>query len=176
MDVRTALKEQYHGGLAHLAFCIDLCPEDIWVGKTPDRPYWRIVYHTLYFTQVYLGQTSKDYEPWPSHRPDLAPYFKDCEKYEPFEIECHEPCSRSLMLEYLAYIDERVHAIVDQLDLEADSGFSWYPGIGKLSHQIMNIRHIEGHVGQLGERLMAHDPDVDIGWVERARHYLDTFN
>jgi hypothetical protein len=35
----------------------------------------------------------------------------------------------------------------------------------KLSHQIMNVRHIQGHVGQLSELLMQRGIDTD--WVSR---------
>ncbi len=56
---------------------------------------------------------------------------------------------------------------VDHLDLAAgETGFSWYKNMGKLSHQLMNLRHIQGHVGQLSELLMAKGIDTD--WVARS--------
>ena len=49
------------------------------------------------------------------------------------------------------------------MDLEAKTcGFSWYK-VPKLEHQIVNIRHLGGHVGQLSELLMANGILVD--WV-----------
>jgi hypothetical protein len=38
--------------------------------------------------------------------------------------------------------------------------------MGKLSHQILNLRHLQGHVGQLSELLMARGIDID--WVSKA--------
>ena len=57
---------------------------------------------------------------------------------------------------------------VDQLDLASDeTGFSWYKNMSKLSHQLMNLRHMQGHVGQLSELLMARGIDTD--WVAQVR-------
>ncbi len=47
-----------------------------------------------------------------------------------------------------------------------ETGFSWYPSMSKLSHELMNLRHLQGHVGQLSELLMAHGIDTD--WVARS--------
>jgi len=38
--------------------------------------------------------------------------------------------------------------------------------MSKLSHQIMNLRHIQGHVGQLSELLMAKGIDTD--WTAKS--------
>jgi hypothetical protein len=38
--------------------------------------------------------------------------------------------------------------------------------MSKLSHELMNLRHTQGHVGQLSELLMARG--IDTGWVARS--------
>jgi len=43
-----------------------------------------------------------------------------------------------------------------------ESGFSWY-SIPKLDHQLLNLRHLQGHVGQLSELVMA--TGADLTWV-----------
>ena len=60
-----------------------------------------------------------------------------------------------------------VDPTVDQLNLDSDeTGFSWYKNMSKLSHQLMSLRHLQGHVGQLSELLMARGIDTD--WVARS--------
>ena len=57
---------------------------------------------------------------------------------------------------------------IDALDLDTlESGFDWYPNMPKLDHMMLNIRHLQGHVGQLSELLMAHGIDTD--WVSRPK-------
>lgn len=38
--------------------------------------------------------------------------------------------------------------------------------MSKLSHELMSLRHIQGHVGQLSELLMRDDIDTD--WIGKA--------
>jgi len=166
MELRQALKEQYHAGLAMLAECVEKCPEGMWLEGEHPRTFWRIAFHAAFFTHLYLGQDEAAFQPWPGriegihhrlwHEPeDLAPYGlpEGAEIYRMGEI-----------LDYIRFVDELVDGVVDQLNLDSDeTGFSWYPNMSKLSHQLMNLRHTQGHVGQLSELLMARGIDTD--WV-----------
>jgi hypothetical protein len=87
---------------------------------------------------------------------------------EPYELpEGAESYGRNEMLDYIRFVDELVDPTVDQLDLDSDeTGFSWCPNMSKLSQELLNLRHIQGHVGQLSERLMAKGIDTD--WVSKS--------
>lgn len=64
-----------------------------------------------------------------------------------------------------------VDTTVDSLDLDtADSGYHWYPNITKLEHEILSIRHIQGHVGQLSERLF--EANIETNWMSRRGDHL----
>ncbi len=53
--LRSALKSQYHASLAMLRTAIRACPEDLWSSSDGHaNRYWRIAYHTLYYTHLYL--------------------------------------------------------------------------------------------------------------------------
>jgi hypothetical protein len=164
MDLRQALKEQYHAGLAMLADCVERCPDEVWVSGTYPRTYWRIAWHTVFFTHLYLGQNEDAYRPWTSH----GKVWENLIEVEPYELPPNvETRERKEMLEYIAFVDGLIDPTVDALNLDAtETGFSWYKNMTKLSHQLMNLRHIQGHVGQLSEILMAHGVDTD--WVAKA--------
>ena len=49
---------------------------------------------------------------------------------------------------YYQLCRKEVDAMVDSLDLEAESGFYWLP-MDKLELQFYNIRHLQMHVGEL---------------------------
>ena len=69
------------------------------------------------------------------------------------------------MIEYLEFVYDHVNEWVDALDLDSPtSGFDWYR-IPKLDHQLVNIRHIGVHVGQLQELLYAQG--IDVNWIGR---------
>jgi hypothetical protein len=103
-------------------------------------------------------QTEAEFVPWPTYRETTKELFGDNPKVEPY--------SRADLIEYLNFVDAMVDEQVSQLDLGApDCGFSWY-SMPKLDHQIVNIRHIQEHTGQLRERLFGRD--ADLRWVGSA--------
>ncbi|HEY0866156.1 MAG TPA: DinB family protein [Fimbriimonas sp.] len=177
MDVKRELAAQFRAGLAMLSDCVEKCPDDLWTSPSPRidegdriiyRSFWRIAYHAVYFTHLYLGQGEDAFAPWPGRRP--AWYEEMWHKpwaLEPFEFpEAAEPPARNEVLEYIAYLDAQVGPILDSLDLESsDSGFPWYPNHSKLAHELLNLRHLQGHVGQLSEILLA--KEIETRWISR---------
>jgi hypothetical protein len=154
MELRQALKEQYHAGLAMLAECVEKCPEDVWLEGEHERPFWGIAFHAVFYTHLYLVQNEAAFQPWPGQRGNHLPEGDDFYR-------------RSEILDYIRFVDERIDPTVDQLDLASDeTGYSWYPNMSKLSHELMNLRHTQGHVGQLSELLMARGIDTD--WVAKS--------
>lgn len=175
MDLRTALKEQYHAGLAMLQQCVERCPNDLWSASRPttdeerqiDRACWRIAFHAAYFTHLYMGQNEASVQPWPDPRPDTKEMWGPPWSLEPYEMPVDTaPYSQDEILDYIDFIDKLVDSTVEGLDLETeDPGFCWYKRISKLSHELMNLRHIQGHIGQLSELLM--ERGIDIDWIAR---------
>lgn len=170
MTLRQALREQYHAGLAMLAECVEKCPEAAWLEGTHPRTFWRIAFHAAFYTHLYLGQNEEAFQPWPGRREGIHPgLWRQPWEVEPYELpEGAESYGRAEILGYIRFIDALVDPIVDDLDLDSDeTGFSWYRNMGKLSHQLMNLRHIQGHVGQLSELLMAKSIDTD--WIAKSQ-------
>jgi len=158
MDVfKRALITQYRAALAMLRQQIESCPQDVWTSGEHPRNFWRITYHAIFYTHLYLMQTEDDFVPWENHRDGVTDLWPDA---EPPVVE---PYTREDILVYLDSIFDSVEEWVTRLDLETDDpGFHWY-SIPKADHQVLNVRHLNGHVGQLSELLMAHG--IDTNWV-----------
>ena len=168
MDVKQALKEQYHASLAMLAECVEKCPTDLWIRGEYPRNYWRIVFHTAFFTQIYLVQDEASYRPWPDRPVDkYEDMWQDPVAVEPYELpELTPVLSQEEAQAYIGYVDSLVDKTVSDLNLDAqETGYSWYPNMSKLSHELMNLRHIQGHIGQLSELLMAHG--IETEWISK---------
>ncbi|HEX5322888.1 MAG TPA: hypothetical protein VFW40_03820 [Capsulimonadaceae bacterium] len=165
MDIKHALKEQYHAALAMLANCVERCSDDLWTSGAPSRAVWQIALHGAYFTHLYLGQNLDSYQPWP----DLpAEYEAVWKQEEPFHFPTDiTPLSRRQTLDYIAYVDSLLDPTIDRLDLDSpETGIPWYKNMTKLSHELLNLRHTQGHVGQLSEILMSHGIDTD--WISKT--------
>lgn len=160
MDVRSALKSQYRGGLEMLRQCIDRCPDYLWQSGTYPRTFDRIATHAVFFTDLYMRQNEAAHEDWQ----DITPgRYADLDE----DASGGTHIERQHLLDYLEYVYGEVDRVVDGLDLDTeDPGFYWYKNISKMEHQLMNLRHLQGHVGQLSELLMAHGIEID--WI--AKH------
>jgi len=147
MDIVAALKTQYHASLAMLKQAIEDCPDELWI-EDVQPSYWRIAYHTLFFTHFYLMPDQHTFTPWEKHRRDAVELELTPERLEPYTQE--------ELLAYLAVCDQLVDEQLAVLDLSAPrSGFPWYDPLPKLDHQINNIRHIQHHLAILSGRLRA---------------------
>lgn len=154
MNLRSVLKSQYHASLKTLWHAIDRCPETMWNDPQDGvATFWRVAYHTLYYTHIYLMQDEHAFVPRDGDR-EVARYLDLYEGTDHDAIRACPPYSREQILEYWAYCDALVDTSLDTLDLEvADSGFRWYPKMTKLEHQLINLRHIQHHAAALGARL-----------------------
>ena len=158
-SIRSALKSQYHAALAMLREAIETCPDPIWVSGNPPRQFWRLAYHTLFFTHLYLEVHMDDFQAWSKHR-DEVESDQERELLEP------TPYSRAEILEYFAIVDGRVDSQIDKIDLNSqETGIPWYK-MPKLDHVILNLRHVQEHAGQLRDRLM--EAGIDQKWTSKG--------
>lgn len=154
--VRKSLEGQYQAGLAMLRQEIERCPEEVWTKGTHPRQPWRIAYHAAFYTHLYLMPNPESFSPWKKHRETAVSLEQNAESVRPY--------TPAELLEYVDHIEQNLSDWLAALDLTAeDCGFYWYKGHSKLDHQIMNVRHLQGHVGQISEHLFAHGVDLD--WV-----------
>jgi hypothetical protein len=155
--IQSALKRQYHASLAMLNEAIEACPETLWTSEAYVNPTWQIAYHVLFYTDFYLQPSEAAFVPWEHHRPDYQ-YFSAGKKL------ALTPYSKEEMAAYGRRCQEMVDAAVDGLDLTSpESGFPWYE-MPKLEHQLLNLRHLHHHTGQIAERLR-HVANRGIEWV-----------
>lgn len=170
--LRAALKDQYHAGLAMLRNAIEACPETLWRSTEHRNPFWRVAYHTLFYTHFYLQPHADDFLPWARHQHEVQ--YMDQERPATPEGETAAPgapftaYSKPDLLGYWAICEALVDDAVDALDLASpDSGFYWYP-ISKIEHQFVNLRHLAHHTGQLFDRVRAATGE-GVEWIGRRR-------
>ncbi|MEZ6317689.1 MAG: DinB family protein [Phycisphaerales bacterium] len=162
MDTRAALKSQYHAALKTLRLAMEMCPEDRWNDPADGVPtFWRVSYHTLFYTHFYLQDDHEHFTPWEHHRSDA---FEGDDGGPPNPDVSY---TREQLLDYWHQCNAMVDERVDAMDLDAaDCGFPWYP-LPKLEHQLVNLRHIQHHAAALSSRLRR-EAGVAVPWVGRA--------
>ena len=167
MNIQSALKSQYHAALKTLRLAIEKCPDPLWDDPADGAaPFWRVVYHTLFYTHFYLQQDEHSFIPWAGHREEAN--FMDVIPWD--NSRPPKPCNpftRDELLEYWRVCDDMIDGGVDRLDLSAaQCGFPWYK-MPTLEHQIVNIRHVQHHAAALATRLRR-NAGISIEWIGRG--------
>jgi hypothetical protein len=167
MDVRTALKSQYRATLNTLRDVIEKCPESMWDDPADGAArFWRVAYHTLFYSHFYLCQRQEDFVPWAHHRLEAQFIDRGPPDFQRPPVPC-DPYTRRELLDYLGECEQMIDTRVDALDLSAPQcGFPWYK-MPTLEHQIVNIRHIQNHAAALSTRLRR-AAGVEVKWVGRG--------
>ena len=164
--IRSALKSQYHAALAMLRDAVQRCPDALWTADDHTNAIWQLAYHTLFFTHLYLQPDEAAFRPWEGHQSDVQHPDAILRRVDATSelAPLPEPYTKDQILAYWRSCDDMVDDAVDALGLlAAESGFHWYR-MPKLDLQIVNVRHIQHHAGQLADRLRA-AADVGGEWV-----------
>ena len=159
MTLQSILKSQYRAALAMLLEAIESCPLELWTSDRYLNPTWQVAYHTLYYTDLYLQASESGFVPWEHHRPDHQHFAEDSAARTPLR-----PYSIEEAREYCVRLRDGLDAALARLDLTArDSGISWYR-MTLLELQLLTLRHLQHHAGQLADRLRQ-TADRGLEWV-----------
>jgi hypothetical protein len=147
MNIKQVIQSQYLAALEMLRQVIENCPESLWYDPNQKFKFWSKAYHVVFFVHLYLQNAEKDFVQWEKHH----------------DPDGDIPFTKEEVLEYLAFAEKQVMERVPVTDLEAESGFHWYP-VNKLELQFLNIRHIQQHTGELYEFLGTRE-NIELPWV-----------
>jgi DinB superfamily len=147
MNVKKAIQSQYLASLAMFRQAVEKCPSDIWYEQNAKFKTWSKAYHVVFFVHFYLQDAEKDFVQWEKHH----------------DPDGDIPFTKEEVLEYLTFAQKQVIERIPVTDLEAPSGFDWYP-VNKLELQFINIRHIQQHTGELYETLGMRE-NAELNWV-----------
>jgi hypothetical protein len=160
---KTLTHDQYEAVFCMLGACIDRCPDNSWDAPVANLRFCQVVFHTLFFTDVYLGTTLAQLKEQDFHKQHAAA-FAD---YEELEHKVQEALyTRPFIVDYLAHCREKMARVVaaeTDASLEMRPGFDWLK-FSRAEVHVYNIRHIHHHVAQLSFRLRL-DHAVEVPWI-----------
>ena len=153
--IKNALKSQYRASLMMFENGIKTCSDELWISNKYRNRTWQMVYHCLFFTNLYLFQHLDQRINWANHKKDYQNLGESAGK---------TPYTRSELVEFCRDLNRQLDKRIDMMDLNAsDSGFFWY-SISKLEHQLVNLKHLQHHLAQLQDRIR-NDQQTGISWV-----------
>ncbi len=143
------ITSQYKASLRMLTDVIKKCPDSLWDNAEYENQYWRIVYHALFYTHLYLFESPEKFIPWIKHVETYNYLGTVTSENKPVVIDCIY--NKDEMIDYARLIYNDCENLVRDNNAK-ESGFDWLP-MSRLEIHFYNLRHLQHHTGQLIERL-----------------------
>jgi hypothetical protein len=158
---KTIIWQQFGAAIDTLENALLACPDEIW-GDRSERPeYWYLVYHTLFWLDLYLSGAVEGFRPPAPYTPDEL----DAAGVMPERVYAKEE-----LRTYLRHCRRKCRAMIESLtDEKAQQpcAFGW----GEVSFAellLYNMRHVQHHAAQLN-LILRRKTDSAPGWVARAK-------
>ena len=160
------LISQFEASLSMLAHCIARCPADRWQAPVARYPFSQVVFHTLFYTDFYLGQRPDGFASQSFHQQNAALFggYEQLEDREP--VETYE---RADVERYLAFIRTKAIETIEAETEQTLAAPAQFPRrrCSRAETHVYNIRHVQHHVGQLSMRLRL-DGVTDFPWIDHG--------
>ena len=157
--VKSSTWDQFGAAIDMLEHAVEKCPERLW--KEPEeRPFWYVVYHALFWLDLYLTGTAEGF---------AQPAQFKMDETDPNEVLADVPYTKDELQNYLRQCREKCREVIGSLTEERARENCVFPW-GEVSFfelLLYNMRHVQGHAAELLLRLG--DGGVEVrGWIGRA--------
>jgi hypothetical protein len=158
---RSIIWQQFGAAIDMLESALLACPDELWSDRSQPLEFWYVVYHTLFWLDLYLSGSVEGFAP-------PAPFTLD--ELDPAGLLPERPYTKDELQAYLAHGRQKCQATIEALtDEQAGQrcGFSW----GEVSFAellLYNMRHVQEHASQLN-LILGQKFGSAPGWVTRAK-------
>lgn len=166
--LKTALAQQFGATIDMLENAMLACPDPLWqvrLWEDPQLPraseFWYIVYHTLFWLDLYLSGSSEGFLP-------PVPFTLD--ELDPAGILPERPFEKEELRSYLEHTRRKCQATIEVLTDEKARQLCTFPW-GEVTFAALlldNMRHVQEHVAQLN-LILGQKVNWSPRWVTNAR-------
>jgi hypothetical protein len=160
-DWNTILWHQYGAAIDMLENAVTACPEEVWDDDADQTEFWYMVYHTLFFLDLYLSGSVAGFAP-------PAPYT--LAELDPAGVRPDRTYTQAEMRSYLEHCRAKCRTTIATLTAAAGAqraGIPWLDTTIAELH-LMSLRHVQHHTAQLNLILRQRTNSAP-GWVKRTR-------
>ncbi|MBI3173410.1 MAG: DinB family protein [Chloroflexi bacterium] len=166
--LRTALARQFGATIDMLENAMLACPDSLWqvrLWEDPQLPraseFWYIVYHTLFWLDLYLSGATEGFLP-------PAPFTLD--ELDPAGILPERSFEKEELQSYLEHTRRKCQATIETLTDEKARQLCTFPW-GEVTFAALlldDMRHVQEHVAQLN-LILGQKANWSPRWVTNAR-------
>jgi hypothetical protein len=157
---KDLLWPQFGAAIEMLENAIEACPDALWGDRDREPEPWYLVYHTLFWLDMYLSDRPEGFHP-------PAPFNLD--ELDPAGVLPERVYSRVEMLEYLQHGRAKCRAALAALSDEKamlEAPFEWVDATYAQLH-LSNMRHVQHGAAQLN-LLLRQEGGSAPRWVKKA--------
>ncbi|MBK9124739.1 MAG: DinB family protein [Chloroflexi bacterium] len=161
-NLKSSLWNQFGAAIDTLDDALTLCPDSLWETVLWDDEedarygqFWFIAYHTLFWTDLFLGGSYADFTP-------PAPFIRGTLPDQPY--------AKDDVHAYLKACRAKVKAMSEALTDEQAARVCTFPWMtpSYLELQFYSLRHVQEHAAQLN-LILGHRGITGQDWVAKAR-------
>jgi uncharacterized damage-inducible protein DinB len=145
---------------------INACPEALWGDRSQRPEFWYVVFHTLFFIDLYLSDSDVGFSP-------PAPFTLD--EMDERGILPERVYTKEELKKYLEHGREKCRVTIMTMTQEKANqrcGFNWLDiSVGEML--LYNMRHVQHHVGQLN-LILRQKINSAPRWIRKTKVILDT--
>ena len=157
----TVLWQQFGAAIDMLENAVNACPDDLWSDESQPPEFWYMVFHTLFYVDLYLSGSVDGFAP-------PAPFTLS--ELEPGDVRPDRVYSKADLRVYVDHCRTKCRSTLAALtDAAASqpSAIPWFESSIAELH-LYNMRHLQHHAAQLNLILRQRTASAP-GWVRRAR-------
>jgi hypothetical protein len=158
---KAILWQQFGASIDMLENALAACPDELWGDRSQRPEFWYVVYHTLFFLDLYLSGSVEGFAP-------PAPFTLD--EMDPAGLMPERVYTKDEMQTYLDHGRRKCREVLETLTGEKARQrcvFGW----GEMSFAELlldNMRHVQHHAAQLN-LILRQKTDSAPGWVASTK-------
>lgn len=161
---REILWRQFGAAIDMLENAMVACPDELWSDRSQRPEYWYVVFHTLFFLDLYSSGSDDGFAP-------PAPFTLD--EMDPAGVLPERPYTKAELQAYLDHGREKCRATIEALTDERAGEpcvFAW--GAMSFGDLLLdNMRHVQHHTAQLN-LILRQKTDSAPAWVGKTKRRL----
>ena len=157
---KTGIWQQFGAAIDMLENAVVACPEELWGDRSRNPEFWYLVYHTLFWLDLYLSGSLEGFQP-------PAPYNLD--ELDPAGLFPERVYTREEMLRYLEHGRRKCRETIAALTEERARERAGFERLGLTIGELLlyNMRHVQHHAAQLN-LLLRQSTDSAPRWVGKT--------
>ena len=163
LDIRwkAILWQQFGAAIDMLENAVVACPDELWNDQSRRPEFWYLVFHTLFFLDLYVYGSVEGFAP-------PAPFTLD--ELDPEGVLPERAYTKDELQAYLELCREKCRKAIDALTDEKAwqrCSFEWVD-VGEAELILYNLRHVQHHAAQLN-LILRQTIDSAPRWVFKAK-------